>query len=384
MSVINKIDKILISKGITLEHFFDLFTSSKHTPYLGRHRASLIITRVRLISVAFSVLTFVWIAVDILAFPQEIWVKLAIMRLLSTVLFVALAWPWKVGKSLFTAYFMLALMLVNPLVFYLFSLMLFTGVEVQGMASIVSTLYTWLPFIIIAGLSVFPLTVIEGVLYALPVIAFTVIGPVLAQTFDLAVFLPKGWVLILVLGVYLMAGMIQLHYMMVLVNRVSQDVLTKAFTRRSGAELIDLYFHISQQHGTPFALAFFDLDHFKLINDDHGHDEGDRALVMTVEALHQLLRKGDMVVRWGGEEFVVILTNTDIQGIRLVMRRILDTWLGERPGGGPLTASIGIAERCTDDIENWGKLVELADSRMYEAKKSGRARCVLCNGEVMS
>ena len=100
-------------------------------------------------------------------------------------------------------------------------------------------------------------------------------------------------------------------------------------------------------------------------------------------SLHRYLRRSDMVVRWGGEEFVLVLTGTDADGARLILQRLLRDWLGMRPDHTPLTASIGLAARITDDIHDWPQLLEMADRRMYLAKRQGRARAVMCGDEVM-
>ena len=214
-------------------------------------------------------------------------------------------------------------------------------------------------------------------------IGLTAIGAWSSDHFSWAAYLGQMWLMLLILGVAVVAGVGQLRYMIALVSRASQDPLTGVFTRRSGGEVIDLQYRVSERQDTPFAVAFFDLDNFKSINDTYGHDEGDNALRTLVGTLRKKLRTSDIIVRWGGEEFVVILGNTDVDGAKLVLRRIMADWLGQRPDGGPLTASIGFAERRADKVEDWPVLVELADQRMYKAKKGGKARAVGCGEEVI-
>jgi len=92
------------------------------------------------------------------------------------------------------------------------------------------------------------------------------------------------------------------------------------------------------------------------------------------------LRGSDSLVRWGGEEFVVIMPDTDIEQAQIAMRRMVEDGLGFRPDGQPLTASIGLAERCFDCVEDQRQLLELADQRMYLAKSEGRNR--LCTADA--
>lgn len=369
---------------VSREQVMSLVWSGGHSPYLQRHRAAIIVDRVRLVSAAFAVLTPLWIIVDALVFPWPDWGVLGGVRLFSSLVFLALAWPWNLEKTNRRAFLMLTAMLVNPPLFYLVSLPLFHGQSLDGLAAVVAALYALLPFVVIAGLSVFPLTVLEALAYASPVLALTAVGAGMGADFTWSSYIGKLWLLVLIFGVGMLAGVGQLRYMMALVSRASQDPLTGVFTRRSGSEIIDLQYRVSERQGTAFAVAFFDLDNFKSINDTYGHEEGDEALRTLVRTLKERLRLSDIIVRWGGEEFVVVLGNMDCAGMDLVMRRLMDGGLGPRPDGKPLTASIGVAERKADEVGDWPQLVELADQRMYEAKKSGKARAVMCQGKVVA
>jgi len=369
--------------SLTREELDQLIHAGNHSHYLIRHRSKIIIERTRIVAIAFSILTFAWIGLDYIAFDPQTWKKLAILRLISTFIFISLSWPWKMDHKLGTSFAMMIVMMVNPCIFYVTSHMIFVGQELNGLASMIATVYTMLPYIIIAGLSIFPLTALEAVLFAVPILAMTAFTPQLAGTGNLTDSLATLWIMGLILGVYLMAGMSQLHSMISMVYRASKDPLTNLLTRRTGAEIMDIYFRISTLNNTPFSVIFLDLDHFKAINDEYGHEAGDEALRNTAKHLHEYLRRSDTIVRWGGEEMVAVLPDTKVEGVKLVLERILKDWLGERPDGKPLTASIGVAERISDNIDDWPELIELADKRMYAAKKSGRARAVLCGEAVM-
>ena len=86
------------------------------------------------------------------------------------------------------------------------------------------------------------------------------------------------------------------------------------------------------------------------------------------------LRASDSLLRWGGEEFLLIMPDTDMQQAHLALERIVGQGLGLRPDGAPLTASIGLAERRCDQVDDYRDLLELADKRMYYAKTGGRNR----------
>lgn len=378
-TLVAHVRELWASVALSREQMLQLLWSRPHSPYLRRHRAALIISRVQFISALFAVLTVAWIPLDCWAFPVDLCGSFAAVRVISGVVFLLLAWPWKAEKTTRLAVLMLAVMLANPPAFYLASLPLFDGLALEGLAAVAARLYSLLPFVVVAGLSIFPLTVAETIGFSVPIIAMTMIGAAWDPSFDLALYVGTVWLLLLIVGAAALSCTSQLHYMISLVRRASQDPLTGVFTRRSGGEIIDLQFELALRQSTPFALAYFDIDDFKSINDRYGHETGDRMLRTATQTLREHLRKSDTLVRWGGEEFLVVMSNTDCEGAVFVMKRVMDSWLGKRPEGGPLTASIGIAEREHDSAQDWARLVEIADRRMYEAKQRGKRRCIGCD-----
>jgi len=373
----------IMTRRVGRAHVKQLFFSSAHPPHLTRHRAETISSRVRMVAAVFSVLTVAWIIPDRVALPWPGWAVLAGLRLLAAAIFIALAVVAPRNVTRARAMTALAILLAAPLMLFLAAQPAFSGVATDGAAGLDARLYATLPLIIIAGLGIFPLTVTEGLAFTAPVIAAATLGPMLATGFDWVAQTSNLWTLLLVLGVFLLESMIQLHYMINLLRRASQDVLTDAFTRQSGEEIIEAQFSQSCRQNAPFALAFVDLDNFKSVNDGYGHEAGDIVLKTAVATLGRLLRRSDVIIRWGGEEFVVLLGGATVEGQRITMRRILGEGLGVRPDGRPVTASIGVAERIADGGLDWPDLIELADKRMYRAKVGGRARCVLGDDEVI-
>lgn len=372
-----------VTRSLVFAHVKQLIVSSSHPPYLTRHRAETVAIRVRLVAAVFSVLTVAWIIPDKMALPWPSWGWLAGLRVLTAVAFIGLAIAARPGVSPSRAFSLLAFMLAPPLTIFLAAQYVFSGMALDGAASVDTRLYATLPIVIVAGLGIFPLTVVEGLIFALPVIVVATVGPMLTTEFDWVVQLSALWTLVLVLGVFLLECMIQLHYMINLLRRASQDPLTGAFARQSGSEIVETQFLHACQQNAPFVVAFVDLDEFKSINDTYGHEAGDLVLKTAIVNLSRLLRRSDVIIRWGGEEFLVLLGNATIEGQRLTMRRIVENWLGHRPDGRLVTASIGIAERIADGALDWPELVELADKRMYQAKVNGRARCVVSDDEMI-
>jgi diguanylate cyclase (GGDEF)-like protein len=374
--------KLFSENTLSLERFHSLLSAANHPAYLIRHRAAVINARIRTIALAFALLLLAWIPIDFLFLPPAAAADIALLRLLSSAVFVALTLSITATSRWTRARQRLLLLMATPLLFYLAVQWVFGDVEAGPLGTILIDIYNLLPFIVVAGLAIFPLTIVETVALGTLSLVVMALGPLLSAHFEPASYFPAAWILGLILATCVMASAIQLNYMSSLIHRVSTDHLTGAFTRQSGQELLDLYFQLSVEQGKPFAVAFVDLDHFKSINDRFGHEAGDQALVAAVSHLKAQLRRGDHVVRWGGEEFLVILTDADAEGVQRVLQRIVGQWLGQRPDGAPLTASIGVAERLADGAADWLSLIEVADRRMYRAKQSGRARAVTMRDEA--
>jgi diguanylate cyclase (GGDEF)-like protein len=152
----------------------------------------------------------------------------------------------------------------------------------------------------------------------------------------------------------------------------SHDSLTNALTRRHINEVCSIELERSQRQGHDMALLIMDLDHFKAINDTHGHQRGDRVLVDFVRKVNVLLRRPDQLGRFGGEEFVVLLPETSLTEALGVAERIRAACAV--PGVYPsCTVSIGVATNSqgNDTVDT---LIARADAAMYRAKTKGRNR----------
>jgi diguanylate cyclase (GGDEF)-like protein len=124
------------------------------------------------------------------------------------------------------------------------------------------------------------------------------------------------------------------------------------------------------------ALIMFDIDHFKKINDRFGHQAGDRALVKLAETARLAIRDYDLISRWGGEEFVALLPDTDLETARLIAERLREQIAAtDLPEIGQVTCSFGVVERRNN--ENGDSLINRADAALYQAKDAGRNR-VIC------
>ena len=165
------------------------------------------------------------------------------------------------------------------------------------------------------------------------------------------------------------------------VNRelATRDELTGLINRRAMLDLMALEHSRSLRSGRPLLLAQLDIDHFKPINDQHGHAAGDRALQAFAGTVRASLRDTDVLARWGGEEFVLMLTDTSADQARGLLERIRQAVqaleIAHSAGSLQLTVSIGLAQHLPGDtVEH---TLERADQALYRAKALGRNRVVV-------
>lgn len=160
-------------------------------------------------------------------------------------------------------------------------------------------------------------------------------------------------------------------------RRAQTDPLTGVLNRRSLVERLEAACLRARARHLPIALLFIDLDHFKEINDTRGHQAGDECLRAIIDPIHAELRQSDVIGRYGGEEFVVILSSADISAAGPIAERIRNRVSEVRVEGFGepirLTCSIGVAS--SDTLGVWGEhLIARADAAVYDAKRSGRNR----------
>ena len=370
----------VFKKYLVDEEFWWLFLPGKHMPLLATRRAEMILFRVRIVAVLFAVLTSLWIAVDAFVLPWPVWGELGIGRLFASLAFVWIAIVFRGSSRMRDTYLALGALYAIPTLFYVFSYGVMQQVELNGLTSTIAGIYAFLPFIMVAGLGMFPLTAAEGLVFAFPVLAVEIMSSLLGlQMLSLSHLISTAWLSVMIAIVATLSGMSQLGFMIALVRQVVRDPLTRCFSRQSGEELLEIQFIIASRSNTPLTVGFLDLDDFKRINDTCGHEAGDRVLLAASHKIRSMLRTGDMLVRWGGEEFILILPSTYCDEAKLVLDKVRASGLGVRPDGMPLTASIGLAERTRDNADEWRRLIELADQRMYAAKHTGKDRVVACD-----
>ena len=151
------------------------------------------------------------------------------------------------------------------------------------------------------------------------------------------------------------------------------DTLTHVFNRIKYAELMQREIERVRRYSHPLSIIMFDIDHFKKVNDTYGHMVGDDVLCMLTQIVKENLRETDFLVRWGGEEFVIITPETDLQRAEKLAERIrLATESYPFDQVERVTLSFGVTQFHKDDTED--AFIKRADDAMYMAKKNGRNR----------
>lgn len=151
------------------------------------------------------------------------------------------------------------------------------------------------------------------------------------------------------------------------------DALTQIWNRYRIEQSIDNEIEAAHRYGRPCSVLLFDVDHFKEVNDTHGHDVGDRVLKQMAQIVKNMLRATDFIGRWGGEEFIVLATETEAtEALKLAERLRAKVAAAVFDNVGKVTISIGVAQWQAGNSRR--KLVERADRAMYAAKQSGRNR----------
>ena len=155
----------------------------------------------------------------------------------------------------------------------------------------------------------------------------------------------------------------------------TRDPMTNCLNRRAFFELFDQHYENAQQHRLPIAAFMVDIDHFKLINDNHGHATGDDVLIRVADLLRSKVRETDVVCRYGGEEFSILLPNTSIDQAYIVAEKIRAGIEELNPAGIAITTSLGVSA-LSENPESPEDMLEQADKCLYVAKRNGRNRVI--------
>ncbi len=166
-----------------------------------------------------------------------------------------------------------------------------------------------------------------------------------------------------------------------LIAMANTDPLTGISNRRFFFSLADRELAITTRSTQPLAILMFDVDHFKKVNDTHGHLAGDQVLIKISSLISATLRKSDVFARYGGEEFVILMPNTSEKDAANLSERVRNLIASEPIAAEekaiPVTISLGLATFLPDDQTSLVLLIDQADQALYIAKHDGRNRLVI-------
>ncbi|MBC8238307.1 MAG: diguanylate cyclase [Helicobacteraceae bacterium] len=157
------------------------------------------------------------------------------------------------------------------------------------------------------------------------------------------------------------------------------DFLTKLYNRSYFYRAIKLIQTQSKRHKQAYGVLMLDIDHFKIINDTHGHEAGDMALISLSKTLLETARESDIICRWGGEEFLILIPNTnadELSGFAQRIRTTIESSPIKHENSFNLTVSIGISISTDNNVDDVDNVIFNADNKLYKAKNSGR-NCVV-------
>ena len=384
----NREDFSLLVKGLvrdcageTQDHYIFTFPSMLPLP-AQQKRIDVIQQRIRSLALLLAFAFPAWSILDALAFPHDLWISSLEVRLVAGAAFasfllldVAFIRRWVHGLRLI--YLQLLTVFAIPTILYLFCYKLPGALlEPTPLAKAIANSYHLLPFVVLSCVGLFPLTILESGTIAVALLVTYFIANVDSLVTLWTPDLGAAWIMALIGIIAVVVSHSQLRLLMSLVGYSSYDLLTDCLGRRSGEEVVKALWHYSVRRKSSFSVVFIDLDHFKHVNDRFGHKEGDVVLSSVAATIKKSLRKSDFVIRWGGEEFLIIMPDARLEDAARVMARMASAGFCAHPDGTLQTVSMGIAERINDNADNEDMLIKIADERLYKAKASGRCRAV--------
>ncbi|QSX35603.1 GGDEF domain-containing protein [Shewanella sedimentimangrovi] len=355
----------LIMRWQRLLQFGDLFSNRDHTKDFDGSRASQIHHRVQALAAIYMLVALGWMILDYISMPLAQFQAMVPARSFMAAGFMGLVFWQGRSSSLLMARIRLALLVLIPSAFYVYSAQLLEQSQ---------QIYQYYPLITAVQLAVFPLTLIEGMVLALPVFFSVLLA---SQMSGYQIPQELMMTLILLVALTLWAQMSQLFMLVSLYRQATRDPLTGLFNRRALFERLQTEVLRADRYLRSVTVLLLDLDRFKRVNDQYGHLVGDKVLQSFAVAAQKAVRNVDLVGRYGGEEFLVILPETDAKHALDVAERIRESCealLVTTDDGEEVrfTTSIGLAQ--WQGPEDLAELVERADNALYRAKTAGRNR----------
>jgi diguanylate cyclase (GGDEF)-like protein len=354
----------------------DFLTTANHDDDFKSSRAAQMQGRLQVLAAIYAIFGALWLFIDQRTLSEEMFLSIGFVRILMVAAFIVLAFSRTQRRSLWAVRIRLFLMNLIPTVFFVVCERLLEN-ESSEIARLV---YGYYPFVIVVQLAVFPLTIVEGALLALaPFVGMTYLAIVNGTVTDVTT-MGEMILAMLLAALAIWAAVSQLRMLMYLYRQATRDPLTGLNNRRLLMDRLAEEEQRAKRTGQPLCLMMMDLDKFKRVNDTYGHHAGDKVLQRFAKIARAAIRATDVIGRYGGEEFVVVLPNTSAEkGLEVAerLRKQVEEDVILLGDGQEISAtvSIGFAEMTAS--EDSAVMIERADVAMYSAKETGRNRIVL-------
>ncbi|WP_421866594.1 GGDEF domain-containing protein [Motiliproteus sp.] len=361
-------------------YLFDLLRARPHSKHFRHTRAQYINGRIRPIAFLLALLIPAWIAVDALFLSGQELKTIAVLRTTSGALFLLLCLWSSANHSLLVARLKLTLLVVIPSGFHTAAQFVLLG---NGHDSLPAG-YHFFPFMIIGLGGIFPLTIFEGALLAGFVVGLYILNHlILGDLFSYA-SLNDIWLLTLLAVISGWAALTQLSMMMRLYRQAHRDSLTGLANRGSIVGFLNRESQSAIEQDSPLSVILMDLDKFKRINDTYGHAVGDEVLINFSQLLIKTSRAEDFVGRYGGEEFLMVLSGTDADTAMKVAHRLRNACHQQHVqllNGEQLNYSTSAGVAALKPGETVEQMMKRVDDALYQAKGSGRNCIVLADDD---
>jgi len=364
-------EKSLFAGFSTIE---DVISTNHHSNDFIQTRNQYIVGRLKLLCLFFAISVSASSLLDIIIFERVQAESLLVNRLILSAFLIGLYQLICYAKTVKMTRLVLTLSFVSAMVFYVVTELSLT--QTMDYRDIPLS-FSLTPYLIIAMLGLFPLTIIGGVtLLTVITIPLAILeGIQFAGSYD--AIIDKVWLLMLFGGISLWLQSGQMVMLMKLYRESTVDSLTGLINRRVLMRQVEDIAKNSKVEQQTFCVMMFDLDHFKRVNDTYGHMVGDQVLVQVASLLKRELRGSDVIARFGGEEFLVVMPYLELEQATKVALRVADairtsSVMTDKQQEITCTTSIGVTQYVVG--EPIAQLFQRVDDLLYQAKDQGRDR----------
>jgi diguanylate cyclase (GGDEF)-like protein len=363
--------KLFCAKHSIIE---DVVSTSHHSSDFIQTRNQYIVERLKLVCLFFAISVPISSVLDFIVFESAQAKLLLINRLILSGALTALYQLIRRSHTVNMVRLVLTLSFLSPMLFYVVMELSLT----QTMAyRDIPLSFALMPYLAIVMLGLFPLTILGGVTILTVISLPLAVLEYIQYAGDYIVVIDKIWLLVLFGGVCLWLQSGQMVMLMKLYRESTIDTLTGLMNRRVLMRQVKRIAKNSKYTQGSFSVMMFDLDHFKRVNDTYGHMVGDKVLVTVSSLLKRELRNSDVIARFGGEEFLVVMPHLALAPATQVAIRVAEairkaSVMTDEQQKITFTTSIGVTQFIVD--EPISQLFKRVDDLLYYAKEQGRDR----------